>query len=53
MLTFVTILLLRLYYPRWKREWRFYAERSRQNKYGRWAMDKAWSSDAGYSLSYS
>ncbi|WP_298732000.1 hypothetical protein [uncultured Chitinophaga sp.] len=45
MLTFVIVFMLRLYYPRWKQEWRFYSERSRRNNYGRWAK--------GYSLGYS
>ncbi len=52
MLTFVTVLLLRLYYPRWKAEWRYYYERSRRNNYGRWAMGKDWEDAKGYSLSY-
>ncbi|GAA0523631.1 hypothetical protein [Chitinophaga japonensis] len=53
MLTFVTVFMLRLYYPRWKAEWRFYADRSRKNNYGRWAMRKDWADEKGYSLSYS
>ncbi|WP_326990302.1 hypothetical protein [Chitinophaga sp. 212800010-3] len=37
MLTFITMYLLRLYYPRWKDEWRFYFGNSRKGHYGRWA----------------
>ncbi|MET7001218.1 hypothetical protein [Chitinophaga defluvii] len=53
MLTFATIYMLRLYYPRWKEQWRFYFDKSRRNNYGRWAMRKDWVDEKGYSLGYS
>ncbi|MBW8685446.1 hypothetical protein K1Y79_13995 [Chitinophaga sp. B61] len=37
MLTFATLYLLRLYYPRWKAELRIHSDRSKSNNYGRWA----------------
>ncbi|WP_153259996.1 hypothetical protein [Chitinophaga flava] len=51
MLTFLTMYVLRLYYPRWKEFWRLYFGKSRRGNYGRWASRKDWSE--GYSWSYS
>ncbi|MCW3463318.1 hypothetical protein [Chitinophaga nivalis] len=50
MLTFITMYLLRLYYPRWKNQWRFHADRSKKNNYGRWASGKDWIGQGGYSF---
>ncbi|MFY0252332.1 hypothetical protein ACDQ55_00110 [Chitinophaga sp. 30R24] len=53
MLTFITMYLLRLYYPRWKEGWRFYFGSSQKSNYGRWASRKDWSRDKGFSFGYS
>jgi len=42
MLTFVTMYVIRLYYPRWKEFFSFYLDSSRRNNYGRWAMRQSW-----------
>ncbi|WP_158563203.1 hypothetical protein [Chitinophaga silvatica] len=52
MLTFITVYLLRLYYPRWKAGWRFYFGNSRKGNYGRWASGKNWGGQESYSLGY-
>ncbi|WP_158266944.1 hypothetical protein [Chitinophaga niastensis] len=53
MLTFLTMYLLRLYYPTWKDQWRLYFDRSRKGNYGRWASRKDWAGQKGYSFGYS
>jgi len=53
MLTFVTMYVIRLYYPRWKEFFSFYFDSSRRNNYGRWAMRQSWKGEKQYSLSYS
>ena len=54
MLTFITMYLLRLYYPRWKEGWRYYIDNSRKGNYGRWASRKGdWAGQKGFSLGYS
>ncbi|HVI46574.1 MAG TPA: hypothetical protein VM802_16980 [Chitinophaga sp.] len=53
MLTFLTMYMLRLYYPRWKDQWRFYLDRTRKGNYGRWASRKNWNGHQGYALGYS
>ncbi|MBS0029464.1 hypothetical protein ACTJJ0_15790 [Chitinophaga sp. 22321] len=54
MLTFITMYLLRLYYPSWKEGWRLYFGSSRKSNYGRWATThKDWAGQKGFSLGYS
>lgn len=48
MLTFATLYLLRLYYPKWKAEWRSYADKSKRNNYGRWATRQEWAGAFSY-----
>jgi hypothetical protein len=48
MLTFATLYLLRLYYPKWKAEWRFHSERTKRNNYGRWATRQDWAGAFSY-----
>lgn len=52
MLTFVTMYVIRLYYPRWKEFISFYLDSSRRNNYGRWAMRQSWKSEKSYSFGY-
>lgn len=53
MMTFVTMYVLRLYYPRCKEFLSFYFDRSRRNNYGRWAMRQSWKVEKSYSFGYS
>ena len=52
MLTFVTMYVIRLYYPRWKEFISFYFDSSRRNNYGRWAMRQSWKNEKSYSFGY-
>ncbi|MBV7533364.1 hypothetical protein [Chitinophaga sp. sic0106] len=53
MLTFLTVYLLRLYYPRWKEQWRFYFGNTSKGNYGRWVTAKDWAGQKGFSFGYS
>ncbi|WP_161596636.1 hypothetical protein [Chitinophaga vietnamensis] len=53
MLTLLTMYLLRLYYPRWKEQWRLYFGSSRRGNYGRWVSRTDWAGQKGYAFGYS
>ncbi|SHK88092.1 hypothetical protein SAMN05444266_101463 [Chitinophaga jiangningensis] len=53
MLTFLTMYLLRLYYPRWKEQWRYYFGNTSKGNYGRWVTATDWAGQKGFSFGYS
>ncbi|UYQ93510.1 hypothetical protein MKQ68_00150 [Chitinophaga horti] len=53
MFTFVTIYIIRLYYPKWMEQFRLYADKSRRGNYGRWAMSQSWQGEKPFTFSYS
>ncbi|WP_157760709.1 hypothetical protein [Chitinophaga caeni] len=50
MLTFVTIYLVRLYYPRLKAQQKTYNRQTRKNNYGNWAVKQHWQGESSYAL---
>ncbi|WP_158538725.1 hypothetical protein [Chitinophaga skermanii] len=52
MLTFVTIYLLRLYYPKIRAQQRYFTDRSRRNNYGSWAVKQEWQSEKPYVIGF-
>lgn len=52
MLTFVTMYIIRLYYPRCKEFLGAYFDSSRRNNYGRWAMRQSWKAEKTWSWGY-
>ncbi|SCC11322.1 hypothetical protein GA0116948_103291 [Chitinophaga costaii] len=53
MLTFTTVYLVRLYYPKWKAQWRHYVADTRRDAYGRWAKKQEWESSKPFAFSFS
>ncbi|WP_165806467.1 hypothetical protein [Chitinophaga parva] len=52
MFTFTTVYLMRLYYPKWKAQWREHVADNRKHSYGRWAKKQEWQESRSFAFGF-